>query len=91
MSIEVLLFNGFGWNLHDSEPTIASTDLRIRTMRCMSTWQSPYEIVRDSGDKSGHRYQPVDRFVLRDVLVRRRVIFMQRVMMYVVSYELFGN
>ena len=31
--------------------------------------QSPYEIVGDSSDEGGHRYQPLDRFILREILV----------------------
>ena len=57
----------------------------------MRTRQSPYEIVGDSSDKGGHRYQPLDRFILREVLARRRVMFMLRVMMYIVSYKLILN
>jgi len=38
----------------------------------------------------GHRYQPLDRFDLREVS-GRRVMFMLRVMTYVVSYKLFWN
>jgi len=58
----------------------------------MRTWQSPYEIVGDCSNKSGHGYQPQDRSVmLREVLARRRVMFMLRVMTYVVSYKLFWS
>ena len=54
---------------------MAGPILSIRTTGCMRTRQSPYEIVGDSSDKGGHRYQPLDRFILREVLARRRVIF----------------
>jgi len=37
----------------------------------MSTRQSSYEIVGDCSDKGGHRFQPLDRFVLHKVLARR--------------------
>jgi len=53
--------------------------------------QSSYEIDGDCSDKGGHRYQPLHRFILREVLTRRRVMFMLRVMTYVVSYKLFWN
>jgi len=33
----------------------------------------------------------MDRFILQEVLVRRRVMLMLRVMMYVVSYKQFWN
>jgi len=58
----------------------------------MRTRQSPrpYKIVRDCSDKNGHRYQPLDPFILREVLARRCVKFMLRVMLYVVSYKLPG-
>ena len=61
--------------------------LRIRTTGCMRTRQSPYEIVGDCSDKGGHRYQPLDRFILPEVLARRRVMFILCVMTYVVSYK----
>ena len=59
----------------------------------MHTRQSLYEIVGDSNDKSDYQYhwQPLDCFILREVLARRRVMFMLRVMTYVVSYKLFWN
>ena len=57
----------------------------------MSTRQSSYEIVKDCSDKGGHRYQPLDRFILREVLALRRVMLMWRVMTYVVSYKLFWS
>jgi len=84
-----LVFNGFGSNSHDSEPMIAVADLRIRTTGCIRTRQSPCEIVGDYNDKGGHQYQPLDRLILREVLARRCVMFMLRVMIYVVSYDLF--
>ena len=37
----------------------------------MHTRQSPYEIIGDCSDKGGHRYQPLYRFILREVLARR--------------------
>ena len=58
MSIEALLFNGFGSNSHNSEPTITGTILHIRTTGCMRARQSSNEIVGDCSDKGGHRYQP---------------------------------
>ena len=42
-------------------------------------------------DKGGQSYQPLHRFILREVLGCRRVMFMLRVMTYVVSYELYWN
>jgi len=68
---------------------IAVADLRIRTTGCIRTRQSPCEIVGDYNDKGGHQYQPLDRLILREVLARRCVMFMLRVMIYVVSYDLF--
>jgi len=65
MSVEAHLFNGFGWNSHDSEPTIANTIFRIRTTGCMRTRQSPYKIVGHFSDKGGHRYQQLHHFILR--------------------------
>jgi len=53
--------------------------------------QSSYEIVGDCSDKGGHRYHPLHRLILREVMARRRVMFMLRVMTYVVSYKLFWN
>jgi len=53
-----------------------STILRIRATRCMRTQQSPYEIVGECSNKVGHRYQALDRFILRVVLACRRVMFM---------------
>jgi len=53
----------------------------------MCTRQSSYEIVVDYSD--GHWYQPLHRFVLREVLARRRVMFMLRVMTNFVPYKLF--
>jgi len=93
MPIEVLLVNGFYQNSHNSEPTIASTDLRICATGCMHTRQLPYEIVGDCSDKGGwcHRHQPLDRFILWEVLASRRVMFMLHVMMYVVSHNLLWN
>jgi len=55
-------------NSHDSKLTIAGTILRIRTTGCMRTRQSSNEIIKDCSDKGGHRYQPLDRFILREVL-----------------------
>ena len=37
----------------------------------MRTRQSPYEIVGDGRDEGGHRYQPLDRFILQEVLSHR--------------------
>jgi len=54
-------------------------------------WQSSYEIVGDCSDKGGHQCPPLDRFILREVLARRRMMFMLRVMKCVVSYNLFWN
>jgi hypothetical protein len=65
--------------------------LGVRTTGCMHTRQSSYEIVGDCIDKGVHQYQPLHRFILRQVLSRRRVTFMLRVMKRVVSYELFWN
>jgi len=76
---------------HDSELTIAGTILLIRTTGCMRTRESSYEIVGDYSDRGGPRYQPLHRFILQEVLARRRVMFMLRVMTYVVSYKLFWN
>ena len=52
----------------------------------MRTRQSLYEIVGDF-NKSDYQYhwQPLDCFILREVLARKRVMFMLRVMTYVVS------
>ena len=71
------------FNPDDSEPKI------VGTTGCMHTRQSSYEIVGYYIDKGGHKYQPLHRFILREVLARRRVMFMLRVMTYVVSYKLF--
>ena len=79
------------WPGYQIAETIAGTILRIRTTGCMHTWQSSYEIVGECSDKGGHRYQPLDRFILQEVLARRRVMFMLRVMTYVVSYKMFWN
>ena len=68
---------------------IAVIDLRIHTTGCIRTRQSPCEIVGDYNDKGGHQYQPLDRLILREVLACRCVMFMLRVMMYVVAYDLF--
>jgi len=57
----------------------------------MRTWQSPYEIIGDCRNKGGHWYHPLDRFILREVLPRKRVMFMLHLKTYVVSYELFRN
>jgi len=57
----------------------------------MHTRQSLYEIVGNCSDKGGQQYQPQNRFILREVLARRRVMFMLRVMTYVASYKLFWN
>jgi len=65
--------------------------LGVRTTGCMHTRQSSYEIVGDCIDKGVHQYQPLHRFILRQVLARRRVTFMLRVMKRVVSYKLFWN
>jgi len=75
----------------DSQATIAGSILQIRITRCMRTQQSSHEIVEDCSDKGGHRYQPLDRFNLREVLSRRRVMLMLRVMTYVFFYKLFWN
>ena len=91
MSIEALLFNSFSEKPHISEPMIASTILRIRTTGCMRTQQSPYKIVGDCSDKGGHWYQPLDCFILREVLARKSARFMSCVMTYVVSYKLLWN
>ena len=56
----------------------------------MHTWQSSYEIVGDCSDKGGHRYQPLDRFILQEVLARRRKIFMLRVMSTLFLIKCFG-
>jgi len=40
--------------------------------RCMRTWQSPYEIIGDDRNEGGHRYQPLDRFILRQLLPDQR-------------------
>ena len=63
------------WPGYQIAETIAGTILRIRTTGCMHTWQSSYEIVGECSDKGGHRYQPLDHFILRKVLARRRVMF----------------
>ena len=65
--------------------------LRIRTTGCMRTRQSSYEIVGDCSVKGGQRYQPLDCFILWEVLARRRVMFMFRVMTHIFSYKLFLN
>ena len=52
------------------------------TTGCMHTRQSSHEIVGYYIDKGGHRYQPLHCFILREVLARRRVMFMLRVMIY---------
>ena len=39
----------------------------------MRTRQSPYEIVGDCSDKGVHRHQPLDRFVLQQIIVLLRV------------------
>jgi len=67
------------------------TILRIRTTGCMRNRQSSYEIVGDCTDKGGDRYQPLPRFILQEVLARRRVMFMLPVLTYDVSYKLFWN
>jgi len=76
---------------------VRPNDFCIRTTGCTRTRQSAYEIIGDCSDKGGHQYEIVedcsdnsghwnqDRFFLQEVLARRRVIFMLRVMMYVVS------
>jgi len=38
----------------------------------MRTWQSPYEIIGDSCDAGGLRYQPLDCFILQELLARLR-------------------
>ena len=68
--------------------TIAGTILRIRTTGCMRTQQLSYDIVGYCSDKGGHRFQPLHRFILREVLARKRVMFMLRVMTYDVSWKL---
>jgi len=40
--------------------------------RCMRTLQSPYEIIGDDSNEDGHRYQPLDRFILRELLAGQR-------------------
>ena len=52
------------------------------TTGCMHTRQSSHEIVGYYIDKGGHRYQPLHHFILREVLARRCVMFMLRVMIY---------
>jgi len=66
-------------------------DDRIRTTGCVRIRQSPYGIVGDCSDKGGHQYQWLDRFILWEVLARKRVMFMLRMMTYVVSYTLSWN
>jgi len=61
------------------------------TMGCMCTWLSSYEIVEDCSDKGGRNYQPLHHFILQEVLACKCVMFMLRVMIYVVSYKLFWN
>jgi len=78
------------WPGYQIAETIAGTILRIRTTGCMHTWQSSYEIVGDCSDKGGHRYQPLDRFILQEVLARRRKIFMLRVMSTLFLIKCFG-
>jgi len=41
----------------------------------MRTWQSPYEIIGDGCDRDagGHLYQPLDCFILRELLARLRL------------------
>ena len=41
--------------------------------RCMRTLQSPYEIIGDGNNEDGGRYQPLDCFVLRELLVGQRL------------------
>jgi len=38
----------------------------------MRTWQSSYKIIGGSCDAGGHWYQPLDRFILRELLARLR-------------------
>ena len=78
---------------------VRTGDICIRTTGCTRTQQSVYEIIGDCSDNGGHQYkivedcsdngghrqQPLYRFVLRVVLACRHVMFMLRVMMYVVS------
>jgi len=71
--------------------TVAGTILRVRTTGCMRTRQSSYEFVRDCSDKDDNRYQPLQRFILQEILARRRAMFMLRVMTHVVSYKRFWN
>jgi len=74
-----------------TQPTITGTFLRIRTIKCMRTWQLLCKIDGDCSDKGCHLYQPLDRFILREVLARKRVKFTLRVMTYFLSYNLFWN
>ena len=46
--------------------------VKARCRRCMRTLQSPYEIVGDGSKEGGHRYQPLDRFILRELLAGQR-------------------
>ena len=39
--------------------------------RYMRTWHSPYEIIGDGNNEGGHRYQPLDRFILRELWCER--------------------
>jgi len=39
---------------------------------CVRAWQSPYEIIGDGCDAGGHWYQPLDHFILQELLARRR-------------------
>ena len=37
----------------------------------MRIWQSPYEIIGDGRDEGGHRYQPLDCFILEELSDRQ--------------------
>jgi len=89
MSIEALLFNGFAEFTRLRADDRGNDSSQSYHWGCMRNRQSSYEIVEDCSNKGGHRHQPLHRFILREVLARRRVMFMLRVMTYVVSYKLF--
>ena len=46
--------------------------MKANYRRCMRTLQSPYEIIGDDSNEDGHRYQPLDRFILRELLAGQR-------------------